>query len=89
MSRSTGIVVFLTALGIFVAVTAILCYGIGKVINAEMNKEDGPNTKWTKTVWMSPAWQPAFEPGVAEQDGGADAAVSPRRGCRPMTATRM
>lgn len=46
----TGIVVFLTALGIFAAVTAFLCYGIGKVINAHLNKEDGPNSKWTKTV---------------------------------------
>ena len=42
--------VFLAALGIFVAVTAVLCYGIGKVINAHMNKEDGPTSKWTKTV---------------------------------------
>ena len=48
--RVTGIVVFLTALAIFVAVTGILCYGIGKVINAQMNKEDGPNSKWTKTA---------------------------------------
>ncbi len=46
----TGIVVFLTALGIFVVVGGILCYGIGKVINARMNKEDGPNSKWTQTV---------------------------------------
>lgn len=46
----TGIVVFITALGIFAIVTAMLCYGIGKVINAHLNKEDGPNTKWTKSV---------------------------------------
>jgi hypothetical protein len=46
--KTTGIIVFLTALGIFVAVTGILCWGIGKAINAGMNKEDGPNTKWTK-----------------------------------------
>ena len=32
--KVTGIVVFLTALGIFVVVTAVLCYGIGMVINA-------------------------------------------------------
>jgi hypothetical protein len=48
--RTTGIVVFLTALAIFVVVTAVLCYGIGKVLNAQMNREDGPNSKWTKTV---------------------------------------
>jgi hypothetical protein len=48
--KITGILVFLTALGIFVIVTGILCYGIGKVINARMNTEDGPNNKWTKTA---------------------------------------
>ena len=45
-----GIVVFITALAIFVAVIGLLCYGIGKVVNAHMEKEDGPNSKWTKTV---------------------------------------
>jgi hypothetical protein len=44
--RVTGIVVFLTALGIFVAVTGALCYGIGMLINAHMAKDDGPTTKW-------------------------------------------
>jgi hypothetical protein len=48
--RVTGIVVFLTALTIFVAVTGIVAYGMGKLIHAYLNKEDGPNTKWTKTV---------------------------------------
>jgi hypothetical protein len=48
--RITGIVVFLTALGIFVVVTGVLAYGIGKVINARMAREDGPRSKWTKTV---------------------------------------
>jgi len=43
-------VVFVVALTIFVVVGGVLCYGIGKVINARMNKEDGPNSKWTKTV---------------------------------------
>ena len=48
--KIAGILVFLTALGIFVAVSAVLCYGIGKAINAELNREDGPTTKWSKTV---------------------------------------
>ncbi len=48
--KVTGILVFLVSLGIFVAVTGFVCYGIGKVINARMNKQDGPNSKWTKTV---------------------------------------
>jgi hypothetical protein len=48
--KITGILVFMTALAIFVAVTGVLCYGIGKVLNAYMNREDGPNNHWTKTV---------------------------------------
>ncbi len=48
--KASGILVFITALGIFVAVAAVLCYGVGKVINAHMNSEDGPNTRWAKTV---------------------------------------
>lgn len=48
--KITGILVFLASLGIFVAVTGVLCFGIGKVINARMNHEDGPNNKWTQTV---------------------------------------
>jgi len=47
--RVTGIIVFLTALAIFVAVTGVLCYGIGKVLNAWMNKQDGPNNHWVKS----------------------------------------
>jgi len=48
--KITGIVVFLVALGIFVVVVAVFCYGMGKVLNAHMNKEDGPTNKWTRTV---------------------------------------
>ncbi len=48
--RVSGIVVFLVALSIFAVVTAVLAYGIGKIINARMTKEDGPLNKWTQTV---------------------------------------
>jgi hypothetical protein len=48
--REMGIAVFLVALLMFVAAAGGLCYVIGKVFNAELNKEDGPNTKWTKTA---------------------------------------
>ncbi len=48
--RVTGILVFMVAMAIFVAVTAFACYGIGKLLNADMNREDGPDNKWTKTV---------------------------------------
>ncbi len=46
----TGIAVFMISLLIFVAVVGMLCYGIGAWFNARMNREDGPNSKWTKTV---------------------------------------
>src|ERR1039458_1190390 len=46
----TGIAVFMTSLLIFVGVIGLLCYGIGAWFNARMNREDGPNSKWTKTA---------------------------------------
>ena len=45
-----GIAVFLTSLLIFVGVSGVLSYGIGKVIFSRMAKEDGPRDKWTKSV---------------------------------------
>ena len=48
--KVAGILVFLLSLAILVVVTGVLCYGIGKVFNAYMNKQDGPNSKWTRTV---------------------------------------
>ncbi|MFY9853387.1 MAG: hypothetical protein WAK26_05865 [Terracidiphilus sp.] len=45
-----GIAVFLVGLLGFVAACGGICYVIGGVLNAHMNKEDGPNSKWTKTV---------------------------------------
>ena len=47
--RISGIVVFLASMAVFVVVTAVLCYGVGAMINAHMNKEDGPTNKWSKT----------------------------------------
>jgi hypothetical protein len=58
----TGIVVFLTALSIFVVVAAVLCYGIGMVFFAHLGKEDGPRTKWTKTVDLRPLGNLANNP---------------------------
>jgi hypothetical protein len=48
--KVSGLVVFLAALGIFVVVIAVLCVGIGKVINSELSKADGPVTKWNHPV---------------------------------------
>lgn len=46
----TGIAVFLISLLTFVAVCGVITWGMGKMINAWMNREDGPNSKWTKSV---------------------------------------
>ncbi len=48
--RVTGIVVFLMALLVFVGVAGILVYGVGKLINAQLDREDGPTSKWATTV---------------------------------------
>jgi hypothetical protein len=47
--RISGIVVFLASMAIFVVVTAVLCYGVGAMLNAHLNKEDGPTSHWAKT----------------------------------------
>jgi hypothetical protein len=52
--RVSGVLVFLTALSIFVVVTAVLCYGVGKVLFAHMAKEDQPKSKWATTVDVRP-----------------------------------
>jgi hypothetical protein len=52
--RVSGVVVFLVALSIFAVVTALLAYGVGKVLNARMAKEDGPRSRWAQTVDVRP-----------------------------------
>jgi hypothetical protein len=46
----SGIVIFLVSLAAIVVASAVLSYGIGKVINAELNREDGPTNKWATTA---------------------------------------
>ena len=48
--RVSGVVVFLTAMLIFVAVVGALAYGIGEAIDAHMAREDGKPSHWSKTV---------------------------------------
>ncbi len=65
--RVSGVVVFLTALGIFVVVTAVLCVGIGKVINNELGKADGPTTKWNHPVDVRKLGNLASSPELQQQ----------------------
>jgi hypothetical protein len=44
----SGVVVFLAALGAFVGVFFIFCFGMGKVINTAIIKNDGPSNKWNQ-----------------------------------------
>jgi hypothetical protein len=62
-----GVVVFLTALAIFVAVTGVLCVGIGKVINSELAKADGPVTKWNHPVDVRKLGNLASSPEIQQQ----------------------
>jgi hypothetical protein len=48
--KSTGILVFLTAMGIFVAVVGFVSFGLGKMINRQMATDDGPRSKWATTA---------------------------------------
>lgn len=60
--RISGVVVFIVALSIFAVVTAVLAYGVGKVLNARMNKEDGPPSKWAHPVDVRPLGNMASNP---------------------------
>jgi hypothetical protein len=65
--KVSGVVVFLTALAIFVTVTAILCVGIGKVIDSEMAKADGPTTHWNHPVDVRKLGNLASSPELQRQ----------------------
>jgi hypothetical protein len=65
--KVSGIVVFLTALAIFVAVTGVLCIGIGKVIDSEMAKADGPVTKWNHPVDVRKLGNLASSPEIQKE----------------------
>jgi hypothetical protein len=46
--RASGVVVFLTAMVIFVAVIGLFTYGLGKLLNAYLARENGPPNKWAQ-----------------------------------------
>jgi hypothetical protein len=43
---ATGVAVFLAALMAFIVVFFVFCFGMGKVINNQLVKRDGPPNKW-------------------------------------------
>jgi hypothetical protein len=70
---ATGIAVFLAALLAFVVVFFIFCFGMGKVINNQLVKRDGPPNKWNdlehggKAVPNNMASNPAIEQQQLQQ----------------------
>ena len=65
--KVSGIVVFLTSLAIFVAVTGVLCVWIGKVIDTQLAKHDGPVTKWNHPVDVTKLGNLASSPEIQQQ----------------------
>jgi hypothetical protein len=72
--KSTGILVFLTAMGIFVAVVGFVSFGLGRMINRQMATDDGPRSKWATTADVRSlgdmASNPEMQKKVAEMTQG-------------------
>src|SRR5271170_1325946 len=67
---ATGIAVFLASLMAFLVVFFVFCYGMGKVINNELVKRDGPPNKWN-TVQQGSGEVPknmASNPAMQQQE---------------------
>ncbi len=50
----SGAATFLVVLGASVAVVFVLAFGIGKLINMELTRQDGPPTKWSQMAGVKP-----------------------------------
>lgn len=48
-----GVLVFLVALGLFLGVFFVFCFGMGKVINKALEERDGPANKWNASQQAS------------------------------------
>lgn len=48
--RVGGVTVFIVSMAIFVGVVAVVAWGLGKALNALYRHEDGPPSRWSKTV---------------------------------------
>jgi hypothetical protein len=45
----SGVLVFLASLAAFIGVFFIFCFGMGKVINTRIQRNDGPPNRWSQT----------------------------------------
>jgi hypothetical protein len=70
---ATGIAVFLTSLMAFLVVFFVICWGMGRVINNQLVKRDGPPNKWNRletgasTLPKNMASNPAMEQQELQQ----------------------
>jgi hypothetical protein len=67
--RVSGVVVFLTALGIFAVLSALLAYGLGKFINRGIAHDDGPKNRWAAPVDLRPLGNLPSSPAMRQKLG--------------------
>ncbi|MHB8303912.1 MAG: hypothetical protein ACYDC6_13930 [Acidobacteriaceae bacterium] len=58
---------FLVVLGASVAVVFVLAFGIGKLINMELTRQDGPPSKWSQLAGVKPAYKLESNPQMEQQ----------------------
>jgi hypothetical protein len=63
-----GIVIFLIALGVFVGVFFVFCFGMGKVINTAIAKRDGPPNRWHAPIVAPPPGRNLTSAAVMQQE---------------------
>jgi len=63
----SGAATFLVVLGVSVAVVFVLAFGIGKLINMELNRQDGPANKWSQLAGVKPAYKLESNPQMEQQ----------------------
>ena len=63
----SGAVTFLVVLGASVAIVFVLAFGIGKLINLELAKQDGPANKWSQLAGAKPGYSMKSNPQMEQQ----------------------
>ena len=63
----SGAITFLVVLGVSVAVVFVLAFGIGKLINLELARQDGPASKWSQLAGAKPGYTMKSNPQMEQQ----------------------
>jgi hypothetical protein len=59
-----GVAKVMIAFGIFAAVSGLAAYGIGKLINTYIARQDGPQSRWSHTVDLRPLGNMSSNPDM-------------------------